>query len=232
MSKTIFHGIFLTGVATFCCGCLNTASTSAVLQPPPGQLVAPKDRGLPKESEKANEEAKRVGRLGRELLDKNPGLGIRPAFHLLGGPGSEIFHRETYQVYVSEGLAVRTTDAQLSALLAEELALAVAERGSVSKGQPTASRWTPIDVQIERGGGTFGPADGTRMAELARTTPRRETGPTLDPKLAQIAEQPLDLAREILRQAGQDPTEIELCRSLSQEAHQQSPRRKQLTGRN
>ena len=215
-----------------CAGCLNPVSTSAVLKPSPGELVAPKGRGLPKESEKTNQEAKRVARLGKELLDKNPGLGIRPAFHLLGGPNSEIFHRETYQIYVSEGLASRATDSQLSALLAEELALAVAEQAPVTRGQPTGSRWTPIDVQVERGGGTFGPADGTRMAELARTAPRRATGPSLDPKLARIAEQPLDLAREILRQAGQDPAEIELCRSLSTEAHQESPRRKQLTGRN
>lgn len=232
MRKIILHQFSNVGIAITCAGCLNPLSTNAVLQPPPGQLVASKERGLPKESEKTNQEAKRVARLGRELLDKNPGLGIRPAIHLLGGPGAEIFHRETYQIYVSEGLASRTTDAQLSALLAEELALAVAERGSATRGQQTASRWTPIDVQIERGGGTFGPADGTRMAELARTATRRESGPTLDPKLARISEHPLDMAREILRQAGQDPAEVELCRSLSMEAHQESPRRKQLTGRN
>lgn len=232
MSKLIPHPYLVAAFPVFCAGCLNPLSTNAVLQQPSGQLVAPKERGLPKESEKANQEAKRVARLGRELLDKNPGLGIRPVFHLLGGPESEIFHRETFQIYISEGLASRTTDAQLSALLAEELALAVAERGSATRGQQTTSRWTPIDVQIERGGGTFGPADGTRMAELARTAPRRESAPSLDPKLARISEQPLDLAREILRQAGQDPAEVELCRSLSIEAHQESPRRKQLTGRN
>lgn len=201
-------------------------------QPPAGLLAAPNERVLPRESDKAREEAKRVARLGKDLLDKNPGLGIRPAFHLLGGPESEIFHRETYQVYVSEGLASRATDSQLSALIAEELALSIAERGSHGTGRPTASRWTPIDVPIERGGGTFGPADGTRMAELARSAPGRQSGPSVDPALSRLSDQPLDLAREILRQAGQNPAEVETNRPLSLEAHQATPRRRQLTGRN
>lgn len=227
--RTTVHHIILGACPVIGMGCLNTAASSISLLTPPGQLAAPAERVMPAESSKANSEARRVARLGKELLDRNPGLGIRPAFHLLGGPTSEIFHRETYQIYVSEGLATRTTDAQLSALIAEELALSVAERGPIGNGQMTASRWSPIDVPIERGGGTFGPADGTRMAELARLSPRRNSGPALDPKLSRIAEHPLDLAREILRQAGQDPAEVELCRNLSSEAHKESPRRKQLT---
>jgi hypothetical protein len=231
MKKHIFL-VLATTSSLAISGCLNPLTTSAMLQPPsgivqppPGQLVAPRERVVTKESKEAGQQALRVARLGRELLEKNSGLGIKPIFQLLGGSSSEIFHRETYQIYVSEGLAARSTDAQLSALLAEELALAVVEAKQTSTGR------TPIDLPIERGGGSFGPADGVRMAELARSTPRRDTGPTMDPSLMRLSENPLDLAREILRRSGQDPVEIEACRALSLEAHEDSPRRKQLTAR-
>jgi len=236
--KNHIHAVCLAAVCLATSGCLNPLTTSAMLQPPngivqppPGQLVAPRERVVTKESKEAGQQALRVARLGRELLEKNSGLGIKPIFQLLGGSTSEIFHRETYQIYVSEGLAARSTDAQLSALLAEELALAVVEAKQTSTGRTTTSRWTPIDLPIERGGGSFGPADGVRMAELARSTPRRDSGPTMEPSLIRLSESPLDLAREILRRSGQDPVEIEACRALSLEAHEDSPRRKQLTAR-
>lgn len=237
MRKNVLAWV-VAGICLATCGCLNPLATTSMLQPPsgmvqppPGHLVAPRERVVTKESKEAGQQALRVGRLGRELLEKNSGLGIKPIFQLIGGSTSEIFHRETFQIYVSEGLAARTTDAQLSALLAEELALAAVEAKQTSTGRTTSSQWTPIDIPVERGGGSFGPADGVRMAELARSAPRRDSGPTMAPSLMRLSENPLDLAREILRRSGQDPVEIEACRALSLEAHEDSPRRKQLTAR-
>lgn len=63
-------------------GCLNPLTTSAMLQPPngivqppPGQLVAPRERVVTKESKEAGQQALRVARLGRELLEKIQALG-------------------------------------------------------------------------------------------------------------------------------------------------------------
>ena len=104
MKKHIFL-VLATTSSLAISGCLNPLTTSAMLQPPsgivqppPGQLVAPRERVVTKESKEAGQQALRVARLGRELLEKNSGLGIKPIFQLLGGSSSEIFHRETYQI--------------------------------------------------------------------------------------------------------------------------------------
>lgn len=153
------------------------------------------------------EVAARVDGLGRHLLAANrEQLGVRPLFRTVGAPQPEIFHRNTAEIYVSEGLVKQCkSDAQLAALLCLELGKMVAEREALAGPRARqTNQEPPPNVPVGNdNGGFFGPPDLTRQAELAKYKPpaRREPPPTPpDPEV---------LARNYLQKAGFAPAELD-----------------------
>ncbi|MSR30790.1 MAG: hypothetical protein EXR99_04715 [Gemmataceae bacterium] len=123
------------------------------------------------------EAAVRVAKVGRTILNGNPQIGIRPAFHVVGAPHAEVFHQGTEQVMITEGLVNQCSEDQLGAILAIELAKMLAERGPISLAS-ARDRGAPINIPIGNDRSTvFGPPDGVRLVELAEQEKlRAQTG--------------------------------------------------------
>jgi hypothetical protein len=162
------------------------------------------------------EDAARVDQLGQRIVLANPQAGARPVrFVIVGSPQPMLIHRNSSEVVISEGLVRRcATDGQLAALLAYELARLVAERESlaaVSTRQP--DREPPPDIRIGNdNAGSFGPADMTRQAELAKFQPssRRDPSKPLPPP------DPHELAITYLKSAGFQQGDLDAVAALLQ----------------
>src|SRR5262249_13532279 len=91
------------------------------------------------------EAAKRGLRVGQKVLAANATLGTRPLIFTIGGPEPEIFHTETGQIFLTEGLVRQcATDGQLAAVLCHELARVSADRDElVGAAQKTTDHGGP-----------------------------------------------------------------------------------------
>ncbi|HEX5272302.1 MAG TPA: hypothetical protein VFW33_17515, partial [Gemmataceae bacterium] len=157
--------------------------------------------------------------VGQRLLAANAELPVRPVFLGIGSPDPQIFHRDTTAIYVSDGLVNKcTTDAQLAAVVASELGKMVSTREALlALKAARGERDRPLGLSVgSESGGTFGPADGTRLAELGKF--EKDTGhgpaggrptPPPDPDL---------LARTYLKKAGFAATDLDAVAPLLREA--------------
>jgi hypothetical protein len=153
-----------------------------------------------------------VARVGQKVLNANPGTGLQIQFCTLGGTSApyELFHRGESQVYITETLARQCkTEGELAALLSVEVGKIVNERAATAivslpdRGPPPA-----VDIGNDHGG-NFGPADGTRMMELAKYERRRnQARERLAPPAPEI------LARSYVQAAGYNPTDVDAVASL------------------
>jgi hypothetical protein len=112
-----------------------------------------------------------VDSIGRKILAANPQLAMQPQFRTIGAPQSEVFHRGTIEVDITEGLVKQcATDGQLAAVLCQELGKMVSERESLAGPQARLpERAPPMEVRIgSDNAGSFGPADQLYRAELAK----------------------------------------------------------------
>jgi hypothetical protein len=203
-------------------GCLGEERDHLLVEPGP---YGPVPRQTPVRAgyaAAAEAEAKRVLAVAQKVIDANPQIGLRPVFITIGAPQPEIFHQggdgpgKPCQVYVSEGLARQCkTEAELAAVLCQELGKVVVERTSM--GQPGASRPGPLPPPGERLGnderGPFGSADGTRLAELAKWEKQR--GAAGKPRALPAPE---ELARGYLKRARFDPRELDRVAGLLRQA--------------
>ena len=145
--------------------------------------------------------AARADSVGRRVVTANPQLGIQPLFRTIGAPQPEIFHQGTTEVDITEGLVNQcSSDGQLAAVLALELAKMVSERESLAGPAVRAPEHEPpMEVRVgSDSGGVFGPADQLHRAELAKYDKERR-------QRAANAATPLDplgLARGYLTKAG------------------------------
>jgi hypothetical protein len=159
--------------------------------------------------------AARVDLLGRKIIAANPQTGLKPLFLTIGAPKAEVFHRGTGEVVITEGLVNQCqTEGELAAVLCLELGKMVSEREAVAQPQMKKPE-PPMEVRVGNdNAGSFGPADQTHMAELAKYDQerRRPNGaPPLPPdprRLARIylskakfPENALDHAAPLLDQA-------------------------------
>src|SRR5262249_10944589 len=129
------------------------------------------------------EAAKRVALMGQRLVEANPQMALKPAFTTVGAPHPGLFHvvtgsgpRRADPGVISEGLVkLCQTDAQLAAVLAQELGKMVSEREAlVSAAARAPVRPPPLEVRVGNdSGGAFGSPDGTRYIELAKLDPYR-----------------------------------------------------------
>jgi hypothetical protein len=175
----------------------------------------------------SQQEAMRVNLVWQKLLLANKETGLRPVFHTVGMPTPEIFHKGTGELYITEGLTKQcTTDAQLAAVLALEMGKMVAER-EVLAG-PAArrpERLPPQEIRVGAdAGGTFGPADGTHLAELLKYEKEggRPHGPLPPPP------DPNVLARAYLVKAGYSEKDLAAAEPILKAARANVTLEKQL----
>jgi hypothetical protein len=129
--------------------------------PPPNQVASA--------SPATNEAATRVGLVGQKLVAANPQLGVRPLFRTLAVAQAEVFHRNTTEVLITEGLVKQCSEGQLAGVLAVELGKMVSEReaqATVKEQVPDRDPPPPLFIGADNTS-TRGPADMTHLAELA-----------------------------------------------------------------
>ena len=173
----------------------------------------------PRASTSTNGEAIRVAKIGHEILEKNPGLGIHPIFQTSGEAGLVLGHKGARLLVVSESGGKRCTDGELASLLSEELARMVVEQESMTTRGVTTGSWQPLGSGIDRDGGAFGPADGTMLAERA-VIARQSRGVTsaLDSSYGFKGNDSARLGEEILKRSGfraEDPAKVRELRRQS-----------------
>jgi hypothetical protein len=201
--------------ATFLLGLLGCVPTTAKLDLVPSD--APGVRHIaarpPEGAAPANVEiATRVAAAGQRLMAGNRVLDVAPQFTTLGVAHEELFHQGVDMIFISDGLVAKCpSDGVLTGLLALELGRAMAQRdvaGGTTVGRPMP-RLLPADVAGNNDThGAFGPADGTRMMELAKMEKAAKT-PHATPE-------PEALARIYLRRAGYDDGDLKAAEALAQ----------------
>ncbi len=209
-------------------GCLplkhETLPTVGPEQAGPGMLAQAAGQKAPPATV---EEQLRVDIVGRELLDANRQTGLRLVFSTIGAPTPEVFHRGTDVIFITDNLSRRCkTKGQLAAVLAYELGRTVAERESLAgPGARRPEIEPPPEVRIgSDSGGTFGPADLTRQAELAKfqKTYGKPGGVAPPPPDAMV------LARAYLEKAGYQAKDLEDVSPLLREAREHDDFERQL----
>jgi predicted Zn-dependent protease len=168
----------------------------------------------------------RVEIMRGKLIGENPQLGLFPRLTVIGAIDPEIFHVGMTQIYLTEGLVKQCqSDAQLAAVLANELGRMVSERESAVRDEiRSPDRLPPIHLPIG-GNGNAQEADPINIIELAKyekqfpRQPRKLTPP--NPQL---------IARTVLAKAGFQTTELEAAMPIIQAAQQFSGLENQFKG--
>jgi hypothetical protein len=171
--------------------------------------------------------AERVETVGRRVIAQNTFPGVDPLFHTIGLQDSMLFHRGTGELFVSEGLAKKCkTDAELAAVLCTELGNMVSEQRAARR---VGKDRDPIPDVSAKGNQMAGgiDADQTRLAELARHE-QRYGRPKYGEDTTPV--DPTQMARDLMRGAGFDPTEVDRVAPLVRESGRGDAIRKQMSG--
>lgn len=187
------------------------------------KVKTPRDPNLPLAHLETSE---RVESLGRRLIAQNAFTGIEPLFYTFGVPESVLFHRGAEELFISEGLVKKCkTEDELAAVLCSELGVMMAEkRGARRSGAdkdtiPAAGLAGGVSVA----GGT--PLDPGREAEIAfRERQQPKSVPVADTADAN------KYAKELLKGAGFDATELERIEPLLKQSSRSAALRKQMSG--
>jgi hypothetical protein len=167
-----------------------------------------------------------VEAIGGKVLDANKQTSLRLKFHTIGSPQPEIFHVQDRAVFVTEGLVNQCkTDAELAAVLCQEMGKMVAER-EIRAGPRARNpeREPPPDLRIgaDYASGMTTP-DQTHLAELAKFEKERSRStaplPPPDPRV---------LAHSYLKRAGYAEGTLETVTLLLQAAALNSTFEKQM----
>jgi hypothetical protein len=210
-------------------GCIDDSARTALVPADtfgsqPAALPAVKAMHAP-----ATEEAeKRVLASGRKLIQGNESLGVRPAFVTVGDPHLEVFHRGTSDILITEGVVNRcTNEEQLTAVLAFELGRMISEReAALAPRARRIEREPPMEVRIGSDvAGAGGPADMTRMAELAPYDRDRRNREAPLP----VAPDPRALARQYLIKANVAASELDAVEPILYAAGQNATLQRQMT---
>ncbi|MFQ3593869.1 MAG: hypothetical protein SNJ82_11880 [Gemmataceae bacterium] len=169
---------WLTGGVTLLVGC--SAGCDSISHPtllvPEGHTAQAFQQAYTQSGTPATEEAaKRTLRVAQRIYDSNTQMPVQPTIFTIGRPEKAVFH-EGYgglsgsRVYITEGLInACKTDDQLAAVLCVQFGKIMAERAERSGAKEEDTGRLSIDErigrEIDRG---FGPADGTRMMEIAK----------------------------------------------------------------
>jgi hypothetical protein len=206
------------------CGCLSDGNTGG----PFSSLFQKSD--VPRAPAATEETAKRVALLGEKILAANPQIKVHPLFQCVGRPEPTIFHPAANQIVITEGLVRECkTEAQLAAVLCQELARIESERQAeaLATAQLMAREPPPAFTVGNEVGGRFGEADGTRRAELAKF---EQQNPRPGSLALQPAVPPDALARAYLQKAGFRPADLDETMPLLRKAEMNSRLEKQMSG--
>jgi len=213
------------GLLLLVTGCLDQESLPLV-QPNPFNSTPSAVTAHVACSPASEEAATRVGVIGQKLITANERLAVRPLFRTVGSPTPEIFHRGTSEILITEGLVKQcTTDAQLAAVLSQELGKMVSEReagaGALARNP---DRGPPPHMAIGNDVGAGRPADMTYLAEQAPYDNDRRRAmappPPPDPKV---------LARDVLVKAGYAPGDLDAAAPLLRSAAENRTIEKQFS---
>jgi hypothetical protein len=154
----------------------------------------------------AHDVSLRVDKIGKEVLEANKQIALRPLFGTIGVDQLEIFHVDSSLIYVTEGLVKKCpTNSELAAVLAAELGKMVAEREArVTPEVRNPDKLPPIRLPV--GNNAQGrETDFTAVAELGRfEMANPKTPPRSMPRL-----DPMMLARGYLEKAGYQATDLD-----------------------
>ncbi len=202
------------------CGCFpplleGEKSTSLVPNNPFGTEAPPAASTRANYAPAAQEIALRVDKVGKDLLEPNKTIPVRPLFGTIGTPDVEIFHIGSNLIYVTEGLVKQCkTNAELAAVLSVELGKMVVERDAhLSPEVRNPEKMPPIRLPTGNGVNGLG-GEMTATAELGKfeaTNPK--TSPRMLPRL-----DPTKLARGYLEKAGYQSTDVDAVGSILQTA--------------
>lgn len=170
--------------------------------------------------------SQRVDFIGRKIVAANPQVAMRPLFGTIGSPTPEIFHQGTNMLWITSGMVEQCkTEAQLAAVIGQELGKMVSEReAKVSPTSRNPEGLPPPDVPVGQAASMSG-QDMTHLAELGkyeRTHPRvRRRFPPPDPNV---------LARIYLEKAGYPPNDLDTVQPILQAAEKNFVLEKQMNG--
>jgi hypothetical protein len=187
----------------------------------------------------SSEAAARVEQVAQKVLAANKQTGLRPLIRTIGAPVGdvmtasaktpepEVFHHGTAEIFVTEGLVKQCpSEGELAAVLCSELAKMVAQREALAASQTRLpERRPPMDVPVGNdNAGSFGPADQTHLAELAKFDDdrRRASRPAPPPP------DPQKLARLYLERAGYPAASLDVVAPVLQAAAKNGNFEKQL----
>jgi len=186
----------------------------------PGEVVTPKM------AEASVEAAKRVDKVGRQLIAGNSSLGMDITFQTVGGTFEpEIYHRDSHGVFITESLVnLCATDDKLAAVLASELGHMVGEarhreRMQIPEPIPNAARGPKLDGVTDY--------DPGRDMELAmydkqfRKPSEKANWPSANPKV---------ISEGILKEAKIEPQSLAEVAPLLKEAKRNHALAKQFGG--
>src|SRR5262245_32477987 len=211
-------------------GCVGDGEKLPCVTPSPFSPPPPAKLARVSHAPGSQEEAMRVSLVGQKLLLANKETGLRPVFHTIGVPNAEIFHKGTGELFITEGLTKQCkTEPQLAAVLAFEMGRMVSERELLAgPGTRRPERLPPQEIRVGTdAGGTFGPADATRLAELSKFEKMGGRPNAL------VAPPPPDanvLARAYLARAGYGEKELDTVEPILKAARANVALEKQLTG--
>jgi len=208
-----------TGFACSFTGCLGLSPNSA-------PIVSGKVVETPTISQASGETVERVDEVGSDLLTATP-LGIPNIdFFTIGSKDTELFHRDTRTLYISDTLVNRCrTDDELAAVLALEMGRMTAEfrrgvRKQVKEPIPAVASAPKLDGSTD-----IDPARDVYLAQYdrARQAPAdKKDWPTVDPH---------EIAVELLRNAGREPKLLtDIAPLVRDAANGQNARRLGATG--
>lgn len=182
---------------------------------------------VPDVSEATHATHARVDQVGRTILRTNLFIGIEPSFHTIGHKDPLLFHRDENGLFISDTLVNRCqTDGELAAVLCTELGKMVAEKRNVQRmGLPEPPLNVPISNSMEAGGI---PADQIFVAEAALREQKSKKDRT--PASRNLTTDPKKIARELLKTAGYDESEMKSVEANLRHMTQDSGVQQQLGG--
>jgi len=195
------------------CGCTHTGTLSVE------RLLGWEETGTMNVTPESMKTAERVDGLGRRIVAQNPFSGLEPLFHVVWVRESVLFHRGTGEVFVSAGLVEKCkSEPELAALLCAELGKMSAEKrraalhGKDRDGIANVSFPNPNALDA---------STSAEVAKQEKASPHRFTADELNADA---------VARDLLRGAGFDPSELEKAQPLLKQSQRGADIRKQLAG--
>jgi hypothetical protein len=231
--------LLLFGLMLAPAGCLSDDKKLTTVSSSPFGKVGRTQTASFKQAPPATQEiALRVDRVGKQIVNANPGINQKVVFLTLGISHEEIFHetrKDVSTISITEGLAKQCkTDGELAAVLSQELGKIVGEQMVQTRParNPISANLilnSPIGNDI---GGAISGSDHTNDMIAARYEKDEKKSEQNRKALPATPPPPDTLARLYLSHAGFDPKNLDTVQPLLRKADKQSSVELSMTGKN